>query len=98
MPYLVRRGKLVRDVGRGTPGVRARNKFHAFLMQYDEVHIGKVIQEKLKEQGRTVTWLADKIPCTRCHLYKVFANPDINTGLLKRISKILDYNFFQHYV
>ncbi|MBO4613939.1 MAG: XRE family transcriptional regulator [Bacteroidales bacterium] len=62
-----------------------------------EIHIGRIIQAKLKEQGRSVVWLAKQIPCTREHLYKIFAKPDINTAMLQRISKILDYNFFKLY-
>lgn len=62
-----------------------------------EIHIGRIIQAKLKEQGRSVVWLAKQIPCTREHLYKIFSKPDINTAMLQRISKILDYNFFKLY-
>jgi hypothetical protein len=52
----------------------------------------------LKEQGRTTVWLAKQIPCTPNHLYKVYANASINTDLLKRISEILDYNFFGEFI
>ena len=41
--------------------------------------------------------LASQIPCTPNHLYKVYANATINTGLLQHISDILDYNFFEEY-
>ena len=63
-----------------------------------EIHIGKLIRQKLKEQGRTVTWFAAQIPCTRKHAYRIFDNPNINTELLIRINAILDYNFFEYYV
>ncbi|MBR5983284.1 MAG: XRE family transcriptional regulator [Bacteroidales bacterium] len=66
-------------------------------MDNGEIHIGRIIQAKLKEQGRSVTWLAKQIPCSREHLYIIFSKPDINTATLQRISKILDYNFFKHY-
>ncbi|MCI5783124.1 MAG: XRE family transcriptional regulator [Bacteroidales bacterium] len=58
------------------------------------VHIGKFIQQKLKEDGRSVTWFASKICCTRSNVYKIFANDNIDIKLLKRISLVLDFNFF----
>lgn len=61
------------------------------------IHIGKIIRTKLKEQGRSVTWLAQQIPCSRNHMYKIFNNSSINTDLLLRITKVMDYNFFQHF-
>lgn len=58
------------------------------------VHIGKFIQQKLKEDGHSVTWFASKICCTRSNVYKIFANDNIDIKLLKRISIVLDFNFF----
>lgn len=81
------------------PESLARNRFHAFFMsRVKNIHIGKCIKAKLKEQGRTTVWLASQIPCTPNHLYKVYANPHINTDLLIRISNILEYNFFEEFI
>lgn len=81
------------------PESQARFKFHAFSMKpIRNIHIGHQIKIKLKEQGRTTVWLASQIPCTPNHLYKVYANPYINTGLLTRISNILGYNFFEEFI
>ena len=60
-----------------------------------KIHIGQIIQDKLREQGRTATWLAKQIPCSKNHIYKILSKSSINTDLLQRISQILDYNFFQ---
>ena len=60
-----------------------------------EIHIGKIIRDKLREQGRTATWLAKQIPCSKNHIYKILSKSSINTDLLQRISQILDYNFFK---
>ena len=68
------------------------------MQEIQNIHIGHLIQEKLKEQGRTASWLAEQIPCTRTHVYKIFSTPHINTELLQRISCILDYNFFSYYM
>ena len=68
------------------------------MSKVKEVHIGNRIKAVLKQQGRTTVWLAKQIPCTPNHLYKVYANASINTDLLKRISEILDYNFFWEFI
>ncbi len=68
------------------------------MSKVKEVHIGNRIKAVLKQQGRTTVWLARQIPCTPNHLYKVYANASINTDLLKRISEILDYNFFGEFI
>lgn len=62
------------------------------------VHIGETIKAKLREQGRTSAWLARQIPCTPNHLYKIYAKSSINTDLLIRISKVLEYNFFEEFI
>ena len=36
----------------------------------DEIHIGKMISDKMKEEGRSVQWLAEKLSCSRSNIYK----------------------------
>lgn len=59
--------------------------------------IGKRIREKLKEQGRSVTWLAKQLSCTRENLYNVFSKDHVNTDLLLNISMILNHDFFKEF-
>ena len=61
----------------------------------EEFHIGKLIKAELTRQGRSITWLAEQINCTRENLYKLFKSPWINTHTLFKIGKALDYDFFQ---
>lgn len=68
------------------------------MVNIPDIHIGKRIKAVLKEQGRTSVWLASHIPCTPNHIYKVYAHHSINTELLKRISEVLNYNFFEEYI
>ena len=58
------------------------------------IHVGRLIEDKLHEQGRTVTWFAAQLCCTRPNVYKIFSKESIDTYLLWRISCILEYNFF----
>ena len=61
------------------------------------LHIGQEIKEKIKEQGMTVVGFSSRLSCTRANVYKIFEKKSIDTDLLLRISKILDYDFFQLY-
>ena len=63
----------------------------------NEIHIGRLIQEQLKADQRSVSWLAKQIPCTRNHLYKIFRKPSIDCALLLRISRVMQFNFFRYY-
>ena len=65
-------------------------------MADDEIHIGKLIRNKLKEDGRSVSWLADKIHCKRDNIYKIFDRSSIDTVQLLRISFVLKMDFFAY--
>lgn len=60
-----------------------------------KIHIGHLIQEELKKQGRTVIWFASQIPCNRNNVYLIFKKATIDTELLIRISKILNHDFLK---
>ena len=61
------------------------------------LHIGSLIKAELERQERTVSWFARKLCCDRSNVYKIFRRTTIDTELLLRVSKILDYNFFELY-
>lgn len=61
------------------------------------LHIGKRIQEVVKERGMTVVDFAHAIPCSRVHAYKIIQKATIDTGLLQRIGVVLCYDFFKDY-
>jgi hypothetical protein len=59
--------------------------------------IGDLIKEKLKENDRTVRWLAKKTGYTCSNIYKALKLVFIHTELLDRISRVLDYDFYTYY-
>lgn len=61
------------------------------------IHIGKLIEEELRRQQRTVSWFARNLYCQRTNVYDIFKRRSIDTEMLLRISVILRYNFFRHY-
>ena len=62
-----------------------------------DIHIGHLIQEQLKVDQRSVGWLAREIGCTRNHVYKIFSKFTLDSDLIFRISKAMNFNFFQYY-
>ncbi len=60
------------------------------------MHIGRQIRDTLDAMpGRhSVTWFASQIPCDRSTAYDIFRRADIDTYLLRKISIILNHNFF----
>lgn len=64
--------------------------------QFRDMHIGKKIQEILRHHPKehTVTWFARQLNCHRVNVYDIFNRQTIDTELLKRISVILDHDFF----
>lgn len=62
-----------------------------------KVHIGRLIQSRLKEDGRSATWFAEKLHYSRNNVYKIFEKQNIDTELLLRICVILDFDFFRYY-
>lgn len=55
--------------------------------------IGELIKERLKAEERSVA----KLSCSRVNVYKIFCKEYIDTELLTRISRILNYDFFQYF-
>lgn len=58
-------------------------------------HLGQIVKTELARQGRSITWLAQQVSCSRENLYKVFRHKWIYTDLLFQISEALDYDFFK---
>lgn len=61
-----------------------------------EIHIGKLIRDKLKKDGRRVEWLSDKLCCERDSIYKLFNKKSTDTTKLLTVSLALKINFFIH--
>lgn len=60
-----------------------------------QVHIGQMIHEELRKQGRTVTWFAKEIYCEKSNIYKLFRRESIELAQLMKISVVLNHNFLK---
>jgi len=61
------------------------------------MNTGKLIQNKMEEEGRKADWLAKKLHCHRNNIYRIYQQDHVHPELLLRISTILKFNFFAHY-
>ncbi len=56
--------------------------------------IGELIEQEVRKQ-MSITQFADAIYCQRNNVYDIFRRSKIDIILLKRISEVLNHNFFQ---
>ena len=61
------------------------------------IHIGEEIRKKVEEKGVAIVWLSKELGCHRTNIYRIFEKPTIDTGVLYRLSIILNFDFFQFY-
>lgn len=59
------------------------------------MHIGKRIKEIMEQKHRSVIWVSKQIACERTNVYNIFEREDINTNLLRKLSIILEHDFFK---
>ena len=59
------------------------------------IHIGRLVEQEFREQGRSATWLAKRIHCTRTNIYKIFEKENMDVYQLREISLALGVDFFR---
>lgn len=57
--------------------------------------LGELIRQEIQRQGMSIIEFAEKVGCARGTIYYMFDKNDIGVLQLKRISKILNRNFFK---
>jgi hypothetical protein len=60
--------------------------------------IGKIIECVVRQKRIPITEFAQKINTNRNNVYDIFQRDTIDTGLLQKISEILDHDFFQYFI
>jgi transcriptional regulator with XRE-family HTH domain len=61
------------------------------------VHVGKKIRQVADQKGVKIAELGRRINTARQNVYKILAKKTIDTGLLLKISNVLEHDFFQYY-
>jgi len=59
-----------------------------------EIHIGLLIRKKMKDERRSVGWLANQLNCDRSNIYKLYKKSNMDIIQLVRICDIFDHDFF----
>jgi hypothetical protein len=62
------------------------------------VEIGQKIKEVFDQRDMKLTDFADQLGTVRQNVYRIFKKRHLDTGLLIKISEVLNHNFFQYYV
>ena len=61
------------------------------------IHIGRLIRDELRRQGRSNEWFMEHIGVSERTLQRLFHKSSMDTHQLFRISCILGTDFFQYY-
>lgn len=61
------------------------------------IHIGSIIREELRRQGKTNAWFAKEINVNPRTVNKIFLKGVIDTHQLLLISQVLGVDFFKFY-
>ncbi len=70
------------------------NNYQEFCFMV-EIHIGKQVKLVLEAKGISVTEFAKRINKSRENVYSIFNRKSIDTGLLIKISEVLEFDFFR---
>jgi transcriptional regulator with XRE-family HTH domain len=62
------------------------------------IEIGQKIKEIFDKRQIKLTDFADELGTVRQNVYRIFKKRHLDTGLLLKISQVLNHNFFQYYV
>jgi len=60
--------------------------------------VGNLIKRRLEEVGMSKAEFARRIHKTRQNVDDMLTRDSFDTDLLRKISKVLEYNFFQHFI
>jgi len=61
------------------------------------MRIGEKVEARAKELRMGPTELARRIKSTKQNVYNIYKRQSIDTGLLQRLCKVLDFDFFVYY-
>lgn len=77
------------------PNLADMKRNQRLALALNELNIGPRVRAELKQQGRSVVWLADQLCLQRTSLYYMFKQNSVNVVTLMRISAILGHNFLK---
>ena len=67
------------------------------MEKYRNIHIGGLIQQKLKEKKIPICQFTKMINCSRTNVYHIFKTKSIDTDKLVFISTVVGFDFLGEY-
>lgn len=61
------------------------------------LHMGNLIRQRMKEKQISVVLMAKHLSCSRNNVYKLLNKYSMDTEVLVKISRLLDFDFFELY-
>lgn len=66
-------------------------------MNFKEIHIGKLIRQKVAEENIDISRICNFLKCSTHEVNEMYAAKSIESEILLRWSKLLSYDFFRIY-
>lgn len=66
-------------------------------MDFKHIHIGQLIETRVKECGTELTRICNFLKCTENDILAMYALPAMHSDMLLKWSKLLEYDFFRIY-
>ncbi|WP_370895944.1 transposase [Chryseobacterium gossypii] len=67
------------------------------MNDFKDIHIGEYIRLRVEETGVEVSRICNFIKCSEKELQEIYTSKSIDSWILLRLSKILEYDFFRIY-
>ena len=66
-------------------------------MNFKEIHIGTLINQAVTESGIEISRICNFMKCTEEEIQKMYQAKSLDTEILLKWSKLLEYDFFRVY-
>jgi len=66
-------------------------------MNFKEIHIGTLINQAVTESGIEISRICNFMKCTEEEIQKMYQTKSLDTEILLKWSKLLEYDFFRVY-
>ncbi|QIG89339.1 helix-turn-helix domain-containing protein [Chryseobacterium sp. POL2] len=66
-------------------------------MIFKDIHIGQMMKTKVTESGIEISRICNFLKCSEEHISEMYESKSLDTELLLKWSKLLDYDFFRVY-
>lgn len=66
-------------------------------MNFKDIHIGQMIEKRVAESGIEMSRICNFLKCTETEIEEMYQKKSLDTEILLKWSKLLEYDFFRIY-